>query len=350
VIYLDNAATTYPKPYSVRLAVDDCLKNFSANPGRGGHELSLKASEKVYLCRKKIAKFFGCEREENVIFTPNCTTSINMVLKGVLNRGDHVICSALEHNAVLRPLNKLSKMGVQVDVARVFPGDFMATVNSFEALIKHNTKLIICTHASNVFGAILPISRIGEICKIHGILFCVDAAQTAGVLDINMKNMGIDFLCVAPHKGLYAPMGTGLLLMKSGIENTIIEGGTGSFSRLMEQPSMLPDKFESGTVNLSGIMGISAGIDFVNSHRRIYQSELRKIQKCYDAFKKSDGIELYNERPEENLFAPVLSFNFKGVPSEEAGAKLNDFGIATRPGLHCAPLAHRFLGTEEKVL
>lgn len=348
MIYLDNAATTFPKPRTVTVASDTCLRLYSANPGRAGHDLSLKASEMIYNCRKKVKTMFGAKSEDRVIFTLNCTAALNMVLKGVLKKGDHVICSSLEHNAVIRPLNKLSEFGIEYDVARVFTGDFDATVRAFEALIKKNTKMIICTHASNVFGVVLPIAQIGKLCREYGLLFAVDCAQTAGVLEIDMQKMNIDYLCIAPHKGLYAPMGTGILIANADIERTIIEGGTGSLSIRKSQPDFMPDKFESGTVNLSGIAGISAGIDFVESKKinAIYLSEMRYILRCYDSMKRIKGVQLYTERPKSGFFVPVLSFNLKNQSSEEVGNRLNRFGIAVRPGLHCAPLAHETFGTE----
>lgn len=350
MIYLDNAATTFPKPRAVTLAADNCLKNYSANPGRSGHALSVRASEEVYNCRKKLSQFFGAGKPETVIFTENCTMAINTVLKGVLNAGDHVICSGLEHNAVWRPLNRLKTEGIAFDTARVFLDDPDATVKSFEALIKDNTKMIICTHASNVFGAVLPIEKLGELSKAYGLLFCVDAAQSAGVLPIDMNRMNIDYLCIAPHKGLYAPMGTGVLIALKDIDKTLIEGGTGSLSKLETQPDFMPDKFESGTINLSGIAGLSAGIDFVKSIgiQKIYQTEMKHLGTVYRALSRINGVELYTEAPSPQSFVPVLSFNLKNLSSEEVSQKLDEMGIATRPGLHCAPLAHRMFGTIER--
>lgn len=347
MIYLDNAATTFPKPPIVISAVKNCLKQFSANPGRSGHNISQKASEEIYLSRNKLCDFFGANAPENVVFTPNCTTAINMVLKGVLKPNDHVICSSLEHNAVLRPLNKLSIYGVDYDIASVFPENPLSTIHSFEALIKSNTKMIICTHASNVNGVVLPIKDLGELAHRYNIKFAVDAAQSAGVLDINMKQMNIDYLCLAPHKGLYAPMGTGVLIANSEIKNTIIEGGTGSMSKLPLQPDFLPDRLESGTVNLSGIAGMSAGLDFIKSKgiENIYKKEFKLISRLYNAFSKINGIKLYNDLVELGKTAPVLSFNIEGKDCEEVGASLNKMGFAVRTGLHCAPLAHKTIGT-----
>lgn len=350
MIYLDNAATTFPKPQNVINSINNCLKGYSANPGRSGHNLSIKADEQVFNCRSKIKNLFNASSVENVIFTPSCTVAINMVLKGVLKKGDHVICSSLEHNAVIRPLNKLKESGIEYDIARVFADDFVSTVRSFEALIKPNTKMIICTNASNVFGVVLPIKEIGELCKSYGLLFAVDAAQTAGILDIDMQKQNIDYLCIAAHKGLYAPMGVGILIANKNIENTIFEGGTGSMSKLSLQPGFLPDKFESGTVNLPGIVGTSAGIDYIKTKgiNNIYYKELKLIRKLYNRLNKIPNIELYTVLPYKEFYVPVLSFNVKGKDSDEVSLKLNDFNIATRPGFHCAPLAHKTFGTIER--
>ena len=258
MIYFDNAATTGIKPPSVVAAVKYALENLSANPGRSGHQASAKAAELVYKAREKVALFFGAEGAENVVFTLNCTHSANCILKGVLRRGDHVVVSSMEHNAVVRPL---VKTGVSYSVAKVSLTDDGETLKSFAQSIKPNTRLIFCTGASNVTGKILRIQRIGELCRKRGILFAVDAAQTAGVLPIDMQKQNIDFLCVAPHKGLYAPMGTGILIARKNIINTVLEGGTGTNSLELKQPPDLPERLESGTLNLPGIAGISAGME-----------------------------------------------------------------------------------------
>ncbi len=345
--YLDNAATTFPKPPQVINVANNCLKYYSANPGRAGHSLSLKAAELVFNSRKKCAEFFGCKEVNNVIFTLNCTTALNFVLKGVLKSGDHVICSCFEHNAVVRPLNKLKETGVEFDVAHAFIDNPLATVHAFEALIKDNTKMIICTHASNVCGAVMPILRLGELCKKYGILFAVDAAQSAGVIPINVDKMNIDYLCVAAHKGLYSPMGTGILIANKPIVNTIIEGGTGSMSILENQPDILPDKFESGTLNLSGVAAISSGIDFINTRgiNQIYNHEIKLVKRLYEKLSRMPKIILYTPNISINSFVPLISFNVKGKHSEEVAEQLNILGIAVRAGLHCAPLAHKTLGT-----
>ncbi len=346
MIYLDNAATTFPKPKNVITAINNCLKEYSANPGRSGHYLARRAAESVYNCRKKLAEFFGAT-EENVIFTQSCTASINTVLKGFLKQGDHVICSALEHNAVIRPLNKLKGLGIEYDVARVFPENTESTVKSFEALIKDNTKLIVCTHSSNVCGVILPIKELGQLAKMHKIKFAVDAAQTAGVIDINVTEMNIDYLCIAPHKGLYAPMGIGVLITADDSLDTLIEGGTGSLSKLPYQPDYIPDKFESGTLNLPGIVGISAGIDFVNSIglNKIYKTEIDHVSHIFSSLCNNSQIKLYTNSIRMGYYSPVISFNIRNKSSDTVGEELGRYGIAVRTGLHCAPLAHQFLGT-----
>ena len=347
MIYLDNAATTSPKPPVVREAVAAALRQYSANPGRSGHRMSLSAAEAVYRCRKKAADFFHAPSEERVVFTLNCTQAVNFVLKGLLQTGDHAVTSSLEHNAVMRPLEKLARQGVAYDVAEVIFEDPEATLRSFTRAVKPNTKLVICTHASNVTGAVLPIADIGRFCREHGILFAVDAAQSAGILPIDMQEMCIDFLCVAAHKGLYAPMGTGLLICAADLPDTLIEGGTGTNSISLLQPDELPERLESGTINTPGIVGLGAGIDFVEKQgpTRIYAHELRLMTRLYDAMEEMSSIRLYTGRPRQGLYAPVLSFNVAGLSSPETAALLDKAGVAARAGLHCAPAAHKRIGT-----
>lgn len=344
MIYFDNAATTGRKPPQVIKAVDEALKNYSANPGRSGHEASVKAADAVYKVREKAAELFGASGPENVVFTMNCTHSINCVLKGVLRMGDHVIVSSLEHNAVMRPLKKT---GVSYDLAKVSFSNDSETLLEFRKKIKPNTRLIFCTGASNVFGRILPIKEIGKLCKEKGILFAVDGAQTAGVLPINMKEMNIDYLCIAPHKGLYAPMGTGILICEKPIDNTVIEGGTGTNSLELVQPDFLPERLESGTVNVAGILGVGAGIDYVNQMglEKIYRHEMRLTDMLYRGLSRNPDIRLYTSEPLKHGYAPVVSFNFEGINSTDTASMLNKEGIAVRGGIQCAPLAHIQAGT-----
>lgn len=349
MIYLDNAATTGRKPMSVIKGVNYALERLSANPGRGGHQPSVRASEAIFKTRAKIAGMFGADSEDRVIFTPSCTAALNFAIKGVLSKGDGLIISSMEHNAVTRPAETVRRMGVEVSVAEVIFSDRDATVRSFERAIRPNTKAVVCTHASNVTGEIMPIARIGALCRENGILFIVDAAQTAGVIPIDMRQMNIDFLAIAPHKGLYAPMGTGILIANGNIEHPLIEGGTGVNSASPTQPDEYPERLESGTVNLPGIMGISAGVDFLEQKgiNRLYVSELQLIERLYTGLSKIPGIIVYTPFPTQNEFVPVLSFNIRGIASSKVAEYLDKAGIAVRAGLHCAPFAHKRLGTIE---
>ena len=351
MIYLDNGATTFPKPQIVVNAVNSATRNFSANPGRGGHRMAMKASEMVFESRNTVADFFGVDNPEKVIFTLNCTTALNTVIKGVLHPGDHVIISSYEHNAVVRPLEKLKEKGISYTVAQVVEGDNEQTLNNFRDAIKDNTKLMICTMASNVFGIKLPVERLCALCHQYDILCCVDGAQGAGVVPVDLSNSSIDFLCLASHKSLYGPMGIGVLIINCDtVPDSLIEGGTGSNSFDTRQPEILPDKFESGTNNFSGIIGLNAGIKFVKSKglMNIYRKEMSLMTYLYKRLKNKNKIILYTEEPNIDFYVPLLSFNVKDYESEKTAEILNSrYGIATRSGLHCAPLAHITKGTEK---
>lgn len=340
MIYFDNAATTGHKPKSVINAVNFALKNLSANPGRSGHRLSQQAALEVYNTRQLISDFFGADGAENVAFTANCTTSINFVLKGVLSQGEHVVVSDLEHNAVMRPIKNILYTAAEVSIDNEHE-----TVANFEKSIKYNTKMIFCTAASNVTGKMLPLKQIGELCKKHNLLFGVDAAQGAGVIPINMRDMNIDFLCIAPHKGLYAPMGIGILIARKPLKRTIIEGGTGTDSLSFAQPDIMPEMLESGTVNLPAILGIKKGIEFVKAHNScIYEYEMNLVKQFYNGLKYIDNSICYTV-PLHKEYAPVLPFNMLGASSDETADFLNKKGFALRAGLHCAPTAHKKIGT-----
>lgn len=348
--YFDNGATTFPKPLSVIDAVNRTMRHVGANPGRSGHTMSVKASEIMYDCRQNAARLLGADSPDKVIFTGNCTAALNCVIKGVLKSGDHAVISSLEHNAVVRPLEFMKKSGVEYSVADYSPDDDK-TIDNFRNAIKSNTKLVICTHASNVFGVKLPVERISALCRIYGILFCVDAAQSAGVVPISIKDTCIDYLCTAGHKGLYGPMGTGLLIINSEhLPESLIQGGTGSFSSDKNQPSVIPDRFESGTPNLPGIAGLNEGLKFVlkRSTQEIERHEMTLAKRMYNSLKNIDGVELYTSEPDSTKCVPVISFNIKGLNSEETAAILNKkFDIAVRAGFHCAPMAHEFFKTDE---
>lgn len=352
MMYFDNAATTYPKPSGVTQAVSIAVTRFGGNPGRSGHAMSLRAAQMVYDCRGKAAALFGCEEVERVIFTKNCTEATNVAIKGYLPNRCHLIISDLEHNAVSRPVFALSqKNGVSYSIAHVVEGDPEQTVRNFEQEIRvGKTRAIVTTHASNVFGVTVPIQRLYELCESYGLRLIIDAAQTAGVLPIDLKSMPNACLCTAGHKSLYGPTGTGLFVAAPGeLPQTIMEGGTGSFSEDLAQPDLLPDRMESGTVNTVGICGLAAGIDFVQRTgiKKIETHERKLARYFYQKIQKVPGVILYTACPEEGSHVPVVSFNLKGMHSEEVSTALNHMGVAVRAGLHCAPLAHQAYSTLE---
>ena len=344
MIYMDNAATSYPKAPCVEAAIAEALREYGANPGRGGHQMSLATAEAVYRCRERAAAFFGLDDPARVVFTPNCTASLNMALKSLAGGGGRVIVSDMEHNSMMRPL---AAMGPVFDVARVGETD-EETVANFHRLIRRDTVAIACLHASNVFGNILPVVALGELARQHGLFFLLDAAQTAGVLPIDMKAMHIDLLCAPGHKGLGGPAGTGLLLCGSRYTpRPLIVGGSGSHSLSLFQPEGMPERLESGTLNTVGICGLSAALDHVAAGDMMatYTKELQKLGVSYDRLKQLPDCRLYTPRPVPGRHVPLLSFNLGTRSSEEVAAALDSEGVATRAGLHCAPAAHRHFGT-----
>lgn len=351
MIYLDNSATTYPKPLPVIRAVQNAVRFYGFNPGRGGYRQSLQTAQKVYEARETVASFFHAPSPESVIFTPGCTQSLNMVIKGVLKRGDHVVISSFEHNAVYRPLYRLSETGeITSDIADVVIGDDEATIANFRNAITRRTRLIICTHASNVIGYRLPTERLCALAHSYGILFCLDAAQSAGIFPIDMMNDGYDFVCCPGHKYLYGPMGIGLLLI--GNDNKVeplIAGGTGSVSSQPDMPDFYPDRLESGTQNIAGILGLKAGVEFVSRHGigEIYQKESRLTERLYSSLKNSDTLHFIGrEDKRARSYAPILAFTIIDSDSETVAESLSQkYQIAVRGGLHCSPLAHKALQT-----
>lgn len=351
MIYLDNAATTYPKPQPVINAVSGSMRRYGANPGRGGFPMSVRTGEAVYQCRQELARLFGARGPECVVFGPNCTAALNLVIKGSLSPGDHVVVTDLEHNAVMRPLTALSERGVSFTAAKVVPGDNDATLDAFRKAMNPKTKLLACTQASNVFGVRVPVERLAALCHQYGAKLCVDGAQSAGVVPINMEESGIDYLCCAAHKGLYGPMGLGVLILRDPEDKlqTLIEGGTGTQSQSLLQPDDPPERYEAGTLNVPGILGLLAGARFVRERtpERLYREEMGKIGYLHRRLSGIKGVKLYTPEPKIPWYVPVLSFNVEGMGSEEAGAYLAKRDIAVRCGLHCAPAAHRAFGTEE---
>lgn len=348
MIYLDNGATSFPKPLSVRQNVDISLKKFSANPGRSGHSLSLRAAKEIFECRKRLKELFNVNSEEEIIFTENCTMALNTVIFGLLNEGDHVLISSMEHNSVTRPLESLKDKGVTYSTFD-YSYDDNETVDNVRNLIKPETKLVICTHASNVFGFRFPIERICALCHAYGILFCVDSAQSAGVFDIDVGTNQYDFVCMSGHKSLYGPMGTGVLILNNRNLKPLLYGGTGTESVKKSQPEGLPEKFESGTQNMNGISGLKAGVGFVKNRgiKNIYNHEYKLAKRLFNGLANNRKVITYNKSFDYGKVAPVVSFNIDGVYSEDLVAKLNKYGIMTRGGLHCSPLAHTTMNTIE---
>jgi len=344
MINFDNSATTFPKPQSVKNAVALAVERFGGNPGRSGHEISRAAAEQVYAVREKAAKLFHAE-VENVAFTSNCTYALNMAIKGLLQYGGHTVISSLEHNSASRPVyNLYQNRGITYSIARV-ESDDERTVNNFKQLINKDTKCIICTAASNVTGQITPYKELARLAHEHGIAFVCDCAQASGVLGITLDD-GMDFICTSGHKGLYGPTGTGLLITNGKFPlSTIIEGGTGTTSALLAQPDITPERFESGTVNTVGIMGLGKGIDFVNSRgqHRIRTHEQALCEQLLGALERHKGITVY--RSEGASYAPIVAFNIGEYSSEQVTDYLNSRGFALRGGLQCSALAHHSLGT-----
>ncbi|MFT5874887.1 MAG: cysteine desulfurase family protein [Clostridium sp.] len=346
MIYLDNAATTFPKPDKVYQEMFDYMKTYAANPGRSAHDMSIMASMKVLETRQLIADLFNIDDPFNIVFTSNTTESLNIAIKGILKAGDHVITTVLEHNSVLRPLNKLRKNGVTITFLDMDDNGFI-NLETLKKSITKKTKAIIINHASNVIGSIQDIEKIGEIAKKHGLIFIVDGAQSAGVIDIDVKRFNIDLLAFPGHKGLLGPQGTGGLYIAPGIElETLKEGGTGSNSHSLEQPDFLPDRFESGTLNTPGIVGLGQGISYIFEEG--IDKIRRKEQDLTDCLllelTKLPFIKIYGNKSIDKRCA-VISFNIENMDSSLIGYELNKSGIAVRTGYHCAPLIHKALGT-----
>ncbi|HOQ01676.1 MAG TPA: aminotransferase class V-fold PLP-dependent enzyme [Acetivibrio clariflavus] len=347
MIYLDNAATSYPKPENVYQEMMRCMKEYCANPGRGGHELSLRSGRAVMEAREIIAEFFNIQNPMRLIFTKNATEALNIGFR-VLNEGDHVITTSMEHNSVIRPLKTLERdMGIELTIVQ---GNEFGEVNpkDFEKNIKSNTRMIVCTLSSNVNGIIMPIKEIGDIAKKYNIIFFVDASQGAGTLELDVEFNNIDMMAFPGHKSLLGPQGTGGLYVAEGIEiRPIIQGGTGSSSENLFQPEILPDALESGTLNTPGIVGLGQGISFIKSFglENIRKHKSLLIEKIYDGLSNINGVIIYSKKEPRNN-SGIIAFNFEGVESTEVSYVLDKvYGIATRAGLHCAPLAHQTLGT-----
>lgn len=341
MIYLDNAASSFPKPRSVYEKMNSVMRNNTANPGRSGHRLSLEASQIIFDARSVVADFFGISgHEENIVFTFNATLAINTVLRGLLRTGDHIIISDVEHNSVLRPLVAMKKDGISFSVAETFDDDEL-TVSSFRKLIRPETKMIFVCHASNVSGAVLPVDKLGSLCKEHNILFGIDASQTAGHIPIDLLKMNISVLCVPGHKGLYGPQGTGVIVISPELKQNIepfVFGGTGTDSLLDIQPKILPEYLECGTLNTVGIAGLAEGVRFCKNKAISINTRIGSLfDLTYSELEKIPFISILSPK---NNNAGIVSFSVEGVDSETVTRYLASFGICVRGGFHCSSLFH----------
>ena len=349
MIYLDNAATTLQQPQCVIDAVVRAMTTMG-NAARGAHGSALSAARTVYETRYKVAKFFCCSLPENVIFTSNSTEALNIALNGILEPGDHVITTDLEHNSVLRPLYRLEKQGM-IELSFV-PADRRGRImtDDFIALIRPNTRAIVCTHASNLTGNLVDITAVGRIAKEHGLLFVVDASQTAGAIPIDMAQMQIDILCFTGHKGLMAPQGTGGLCIREGVDVRPFKvGGSGVHSYDKEQPEMYPTRLEAGPLNSHGIAGLSAALDYIDQVglEAIRRKEQHLMQRFYEGVSRIEGVTVYGDFGGEH--AAIVALNIRDYDSGAVSDALyEEYGIATRAGAHCAPRMHMALGTSDR--
>jgi len=350
ITYLDNAATSWPKPECVYQAVDHFNREIGASPGRGSHRKTIEAGMLLLETRELLARLFNVKDSSRIVFMPNVTYALNVGLKGILNPGDHVVISSMEHNAVARPLHALEQTGVEVSVVQCAP-DGSLDPHDVELAVRDNTRMICMLHASNLTGTIMPVEEVGRIARQKGAVFLVDAAQTAGVLPIDVEAQNIDMLAFTGHKGLFGPQGTGGLYIRAGLEvRSLIEGGTGSLSEEVSQPDFLPDRFESGTPNTPGLAGLGAGVKYllevgIENVRR-HEQELTGL--LLSGLKEIKGVTLYGPCDGSRQTA-VVSLNVAGVDCGELSFMLDrKYGIISRSGLHCSPLAHRTIGTIKK--
>ena len=349
MIYLDNAATTRTKPPAVAQAVLEALSSYG-NCGRGGHEGALSAARTIYGTREKIAALLGCPRADRVCFTQNSTQALNIAISGLLGPGDHILSTDLEHNSVLRPLYRLREAGAAVDFV---PADRAGRLDygAFERLLRPETRAVVCTHASNLTGDTVDIEWVGRFAREHGLLFLLDASQTAGVLPIDMTALGIDAVCFTGHKSLMGPQGTGGLCLREGLEvRPFAVGGTGVQSYSETQPAEYPTRLEAGTLNGHGLAGLNAALDFLakTGLGAIHAHEDALARRFYEAVRDLPGVTVYGDFTAP-VRAPIVTLNIGDCDSAEISDELAErFDIATRPGAHCAPRLHRALGTEEQ--
>ena len=344
MIYLDNAATTFPKPPCVSEEITRCIKKYCGNPGRSSHALSIKGAEKIFETRELLASMFG-SKAENVVFTYNTTYALNIAIKGYLKLSTHVLISDLEHNSVLRPVDALARQKLCTYDIFSTKGTDEEIIESIKNNLKTNTSMLVCIHSSNICSRRLPIAKIGKLCKEKGITFVVDGAQGAGIYNINVKKMNIDALCIPAHKSLYGPQGVGAIIFnEDSVGRSVIEGGTGINSLELNMPDVLPEAYEAGTLSTQLIAGFSEALKWLKAIEieKISAYEKELYVHILDKFKQNENIQVYEGSKEAGN---TLIFNVKGKTSILVSSELDKRGICTRSGLHCSPLAHKTLGT-----
>lgn len=342
MIYLDNAATSFPKPEQVYKRIDEVLRKTGGNPGRSSHTMALEAARAVFNAREAVSILIGAVDSSRIAFTKNATEAINVALKGVLKPGDHVVTSSIEHNCVVKSLSRLQPLGVQV--TRVQPDrEGFLRPGDIEAAIRKNTRVVCVTHASNVFGAIQPVDEIGKVCRTRNVIFMVDGAQTVGAMPVDVRAMGINILAATGHKALFGPQGTGFLYIEEGIEaEPLLDGGTGEAGSPLE----MPERLEAGTVNTPGISGLGAGVNFLLDEKavRVRQKEEGLIKAVLEGLSSIKGVNIIGP-PDASKRASLVAFNMEGKKPAEVGLRLDEeYGIMIRCGTHCAPDAHRQAG------
>lgn len=343
MIYLDNAATSFPKPEAVYSRVDDILRRISGSPGRASHRMAIEAGRVVFNAREAISRLLGIPDSSRIAFTKNATEAVNIALKGILRPGDHVVTTSFEHNSVVKTIGRLEKRGVSVTKVRPDRGGFLKPADILAA-IRKETRLVTVVHASNVFGTIEPVEEIGRGCRERGVYFMVDSAQTIGAVPMDIGNMEVDIVAATGHKALFGPQGTGFIYVREGIElEPLIDGGTGDLETMLE----MPDRLESGTMNMPGIGGLGAGAEFLLKEGvdKVRERETAHVGEIISGLGAIDGVRIIGPMDARKR-ASLVAFNVEGLPPAEVGGRLDDgFSILVRSGVQCAPDAHREAGT-----
>lgn len=351
VVYLDHAASSWPKPPEVLKAMHDCMEQYAANPGRGSHELAVKASRVLFEGRKQLAKLFNIKNPNDIAYAPNTTFALNLAIKGFVKEGEHILCTAIEHNSVRRPLEYLKRTkNVQVTYVKTDEQGRLS-LEDVRREITSKTSLIVSTHSSNLLGSIMPVEELGQLCRDRQIKLLVDAAQTAGTMEVDVQKLGIHMLAFPGHKGLLGPQGTGGLYIDPEIDlEPLLHGGTGSQSEAAEQPDVRPDRYEAGTQNTVGVAGLVEGVKYIHKQtvQQIHAKEWNLTQRIMQGLMGIDGVTILGPQIGQNKTG-IVAFTIAGADSSEVAFILDQsFHIAVRAGFHCTPLAHEMVGTLER--